>query len=240
MPKKLHRLVKRTRRKLGALLMPQLAPRVLRRLSGSWKTHLLGAEHRAAAQAAPGCLWVLWHGRMLMGLAEHANLGYTVLVSPSKDGELMNTLLPRFGYRVIRGSTSRTGTRALREMLRDLKAGGTVVVTPDGPRGPRHSGSSGVIWLARATGFPILPCGFVADRAWRMNSWDAFTIPKWGANVAMVFGEPMSVARDIDNDELKRLSEELTQRTLAAEAAGFCELGVEPDWPAEDIAAAHE
>lgn len=233
MPKQLHRLVKRTRRRVGAFLMPHVAPFVLRRLSASWKTHLVGEAHRATVQAAPGCLWVLWHGRMLMGLAEHAGLGYTVLVSPSKDGDLMETLLPRFDYRVIRGSTSRTGARSLRAMLRDLKAGGTVVVTPDGPRGPRHSGSAGVIWLARATGYPVLPCGFVTDRAWRLNSWDAFTIPKWGARVAMVFGEPLRVDRHIDNDEVKRLSDELSARTLAAEAEGFRTLGIEPDWPAE-------
>lgn len=227
----LHRFVKRTRRKVGSYLMPHVAPFVLRRLSASWRTELHGTEHRAAVQAAPGCLWVLWHGRMLMGLTEHAGLGYTVLVSPSKDGDLMDTLLPRFGYRVIRGSTSRTGARSLRAMLRDLQAGGTVVVTPDGPRGPRHSGSAGVIWLARATGFPILPCGFVADRAWRLNSWDAFTIPKWRARVAMVFGEPLSVDRHADSDALKAASAELTARTLGAEATGFEALGIPPDWP---------
>ena len=179
---------------------------------------------------------MLWHGRMLMGLAEHANLGYTVLVSPSKDGDLMDTLLPRFGYRVIRGSSSRTGARSLRAMLRDLQSGGTVVVTPDGPRGPRHSGSAGVIWLARATGYPILPCGFVADRAWRLKSWDAFTIPKRGANVAMVFGKPMYVERQIDNAKVQALSDTLTERMLAAEADGFRALNLEPDWPAADIA----
>lgn len=236
MASKLHRFVKRARRRVGSALMPRVAPLVLRRLSATWKSTIVGADHRAEVQQAPGCLWVLWHGRMLMGLAEHANLGYTVLVSPSKDGDLMDTLLPRFGYRVIRGSSSRTGARSLRAMLRDLQSGGTVVVTPDGPRGPRHSGSAGVIWLARATGYPILPCGFVADRAWRLKSWDAFTIPKRGANVAMVFGKPMYVERQIDNAKVQALSDTLTERMLAAEADGFRALNLEPDWPAADIA----
>jgi hypothetical protein len=147
----------------------------------------------------------------------------------------MDTLLPRFGMDVIRGSSSRTGARSLREMLRSLRVGGTVVVTPDGPRGPRHSGSAGVVWLARATGYPILPCGFVAEPAWRMNSWDAFTIPKWRARVAISYGEPLYVPRHAEEGELKQLCVEMQRRMMAAEARGFAHLGVTPDWPAEDL-----
>lgn len=206
---------------------------MLRRLSKSWDVELIDPEHRSAVQGLPGCLWTLWHGRMLLGLAEHEGVGYTVLVSPSKDGDLMDSLLPKFGLKVIRGSSSRTGARALREMLRSLRDGGTIVVTPDGPRGPRHSGSAGVIWLARATGFPILPCGFVAEPAWRLNSWDGFTIPKWRAKVKLVFGEPLYVPRDADDVALKQANAELLARMLGAEARGFEALGSTPDWPAE-------
>jgi len=231
-----HKWVKHGRRRLGALLVPRLAPFVLRRLSRSWDVELIGAEFRAAVQGAPGCLWTLWHGRMLLGLAEHEGAGYTVLVSPSKDGDLMDSLLPKFGLKVIRGSSSRTGARALREMLRNLRAGGTIVVTPDGPRGPRHSGSAGVVWLARATGFPVLPCGFVAELAWRLNSWDGFTIPKWKTRVKLVFGEPLYVPRDADEAALKLANAELLARMLGAEARGFELLGQEPDWPSTDRA----
>lgn len=236
MSRVVHKWVKRTRRKLGSYLMPRVAPFVLRRLSRSWKVELIDEHHRAAVGEQPGCLWTLWHGRMILGLAEHEGVGYTVLVSPSKDGDLMDTLLPHFGLRVIRGSSSRTGARSLREMLRNLRGGGTIVVTPDGPRGPRHSGSAGVVWLARATGFPVLPCGFVASPAWHAKSWDAFTIPKWGADVKLVFGEPLFVPRDADDVALKAANEELLRRMLAAEARGFEALGEAPDWPAEDLA----
>jgi lysophospholipid acyltransferase (LPLAT)-like uncharacterized protein len=232
----LHKWMKRSRRKLGSLLMPRVAPFVFRRLARSWRVELIDEEYRAAVGDAPGCLWTLWHGRMILGLAEHEGVGYTVLVSPSKDGDLMDTLLPKFGLRVIRGSSSRTGARSLREMLRSLKQGGTVVVTPDGPRGPRHSGSAGVVWLARATGFPVLPCGFVASPAWRLRSWDAFTIPKWRSRVKLVFGEPLHVPRDADDVALKAANDELLRRMLDAEARGFAALGIQPDWPAEDLA----
>ena len=121
-------------------------------------------------------------------------------------------------------------------MLRNLRGGGTIVVTPDGPRGPRHSGSAGVVWLARATGFPVLPCGFVASPAWHLKSWDAFTIPKWKAKVKLVFGEPLYVPRDADDVALKAANEELLRRMLDAEARGFAALGEQPDWPAADLA----
>lgn len=232
---KYHRWLKRNRRKLGSYLMPRVAPFVLRRLSGSWDVEILGQEHRDETESTEGCLWTLWHGRMIVGITDSEDTGNTVLVSPSKDGDLMDTLLPRFGLRTIRGSSSRSGPQALRAMLRSLKGGGTVVVTPDGPRGPRHSGSAGVVWLARATGYPIQPCGFVAEPAWRMRSWDGFTIPKWGAKVKLSFGEPLYVPRDADKDEIKRLNAELLRRNMQAEADGFKLLGVEPDWPAEDI-----
>src|SRR6185295_10056267 len=87
----------------------------------------------------PDFIACCWHGRMLPAIALHAHRGLTVLVSPSDDGDLVVPILRRRGYRVIRGSTNRQGARALQEMLAQLSEGGGLVLTPDGPRGPRHS-----------------------------------------------------------------------------------------------------
>jgi lysophospholipid acyltransferase (LPLAT)-like uncharacterized protein len=233
--KKKRKLIKRFRRWLGSHLMPYVAPFVLRRLAKSWKVTVIDRPYFDEVLALKGRLWANWHGRMIVGLPPHDGYPFKVLVSPSKDGDLMDTLLPKFGMSVIRGSSSRTGARSLREMLRSLRGGGTIVITPDGPRGPRHSGSAGVVWLARATGYPILPCGFVAEPAWRVNSWDRFTIPKWGARVAVVYGKPIYVDRDASDDELKAAYVELHARLMGAERRGFQELGVEPDWDSEDV-----
>jgi len=230
------RWLRNTRRRIGSWLMPQVAPFVLRHLSTSWRTELEGEEHYDATREHKGCLLVVWHGRMLLPLTHHSQSDFTVLVSPSKDGDLMDTLLPRFGYDVIRGSSSRTGARALREMLRSLRVGGTVVVTPDGPRGPRHSGSAGVAWLARATGYPILPLGMAAEPAWRMRSWDGFTIPKWRARTALVYGQPIFVPREADDVELRTAAADMHHSLMSAEARAHARLGVEPDWPADDLA----
>ncbi|MBM3978333.1 MAG: DUF374 domain-containing protein [Planctomycetes bacterium] len=230
----LRRRYKRLRRRAGGLLVPWLAPPTLAVLARSWRFHMLDEQHERACVDAPGRLYALWHGRMLLGLEHHRDRGHAVLVSQSEDGALVKPLLLRFGFQVIRGSSSRGGARALREMLGELREGGTVVVTPDGPRGPRHSVNPGLAWMARATGFPILPIGFATDSAWRMKSWDAFTIPRPRAKVAMVYGEPIRVARDSGERGLELATEELRARLFDSERRAARELGVPLDWPEAD------
>jgi lysophospholipid acyltransferase (LPLAT)-like uncharacterized protein len=156
--------------------------------------------------------------------------GWHVLVSPSEDGDLSEGLLQRFGYRVIRGSTSKGGARALREMLAILDDGGVVVITPDGPRGPAHSMNLGLAWMARATGRPILPIGCCADRAWNLNSWDRFTIPKRKARIALEYGAPVHVAREGGEQELERATEAVRASLFELERRGFERLGRQVDW----------
>jgi hypothetical protein len=153
-----------------------------------------------------------------------------VLVSPSADGRLVPPMLERFGYSWVLGSSNKNPARAVREMLERLKAGGRIVITPVGPRGPRHSTNPGPAWMARETGFPILPVGCVADRAWHLDSWDAFTIPKWGARVVVNYAEPIEVRPEASEEELAAATERMRARMLAAEEQGFRHLGVQPDW----------
>ena len=222
--------MRRLRRRIGAPLVPKLAPALIRLMATTWTTDVLGAEHLEQAERAPGRMIALWHGRMLVGLVPHRDRDYSVLVSPSDDGDLSATLLARFGYRVVRGSTSGGGYRATRELLAELSKGGTVVITPDGPRGPRHSMNVGLAWLSRATGFPVVPGGFVCDRARHLDSWDRFTIPLPRARLAIVYEAPVSVDRRAGEAELDAAGELIRTRLLAAEERGFEHLGVERDW----------
>ncbi len=224
------RAMRRVRRRVGAWLLPRVAPRLVRALARSWKIEVLGREQWDAAFARPGTLLTMWHGRMVLGLPEGANKGLSVLVSPSGDGQLVVPMLASFGYSWIMGSSNKNPARAVREMLERLQSGGRVVITPDGPRGPRHATNPGAAWMARATGFPILPVGLVTDRAWRLNSWDRFTIPKRGARVLVTYAEPIDVAPDTSDEDLARVTETMKTRMLAAEEAGFRRLGVEPGW----------
>lgn len=217
------------RRRVGATLIPVIGPTALRLLARSWKVTTLGDEHYAAATSGPGMLMALWHGRMLLPFHHFRGRELCVLVSPSDDGSLVTPMLERFGQRVIRGSSNKAGAAALRSLLSKLREGGTVVLTPDGPRGPLHSMNQGLAWLSRATGFPVLPCGFVCDRAWHTPSWDNFTIPRPFARVALVYGEPLVVEQD-GPDAIAAATDEIRARMLAAEERGFDHLGVKADW----------
>ena len=219
------------RRNLAKAVLRRVGPGVLHLLSRTWKVTVLGEKHLAAASAeGRGHFMSLWHGRMLVALPHHAHLDYQVLVSPSEDGDISEHLLERFGYHVIRGSSSRTGARALREMLVCLRRGDVLVITPDGPRGPRHSMNLGLAWMSRATGHAVVPCGFVGEPAWRANSWDRFTLPRPRARVAIVYEEPVRVPRDAGDAELERATALIRERMLQAEKRGFEQLGVEGDW----------
>lgn len=224
------RFVRHARRRVGRVLVPPLAPGLLRWLARSWSMQVAGEQNLGGMRADQGRLLALWHGRMLIGMRRHADLGYSVLVSPSEDGSLVKPLLERFGFRVIRGSSSRQGARAMRAMLRELSAQGTIVITPDGPRGPRHAMNQGLAWMARATGFPVIPLGFATDRAWRLRSWDAFCIPRWRARVALVYGEPILVQRTGGEEALERATRDIGVALMRAERAASALLDVPLDW----------
>jgi lysophospholipid acyltransferase (LPLAT)-like uncharacterized protein len=218
------------RRKLGAAVLPYLAPRFLSLLAKSWKVEQLGRENYEELLSYPARLVSMWHGRMLLPIRDHRELEAHVLVSPSDDGSLVTELIERFAFKVIRGSSNKSPARALRTMVNTLKAGATMVITPDGPRGPQHSVNSGPAWMARKLGCPILPCGFVCDRAWHLRSWDHFTIPKYGARVRLVYGDLIWVPKDADDAGLDRATELMRTSMLEAEKQGFRDLGMEIDW----------
>lgn len=219
------------RRTIGLAIIGRLGPFALRRLCGSWKTEQIDAHNwEAAGGGKHGLLLALWHGRMVCGMPGHANRGFAVLVSHSHDGELIARMLARFGYGTIRGSSSKGGARAVREMLDKVAKDAVIVITPDGPRGPRHAMNPGLAWLARETGFPVVPMGYACDKAWYLKSWDRFTIPKFGARLVLCYGKPVSVAKDAGEAELQQATTAIREGLLEAERRGFAHLGKEPDW----------
>ncbi len=227
------RFLKRFLRPVGRRLSPILAIPALRILSSSWKTEVLGEENRAEVMNSEGSLFALWHGRMLVGLPSQTQLRMSVLVSPSRDGSIMDPILNSFSYATVRGSTSRGGARALRELLNRLRAGGRIVITPDGPRGPMHSMNEGLAWMARATGFPVLPVGLACDRHWSMSSWDRFTIPKWRAKIVVSYGPPLWLPKSSTLEERSAFTGKVRDAILAEEYRAFAKLGLKPDFDDE-------
>jgi lysophospholipid acyltransferase (LPLAT)-like uncharacterized protein len=216
------------RRKVGAALIESLAPLVLRAIARTWRVERTGEPGQELMKSDRPWICTMWHGRMLtmMPIRLHCRRGLSVLVSPSDDGGLAKRALDKFGYRVVRGSLSKRGARAMREMHEVLEQGGQLVITPDGPRGPRHSINSGAAWLARATGAPILPCSVAMSRAWRFNSWDRMTIPKPFARVVVHYGDPVHVDQGCTDEQLEELSAKLRDGMIRAEQDAFAQLEV--------------
>jgi lysophospholipid acyltransferase (LPLAT)-like uncharacterized protein len=174
-----------------------------------------GVEHlQAALLKAPSLVPCYWHQHQAFCakyLLEQRARGLTVgwLISPSVDGEIGAMLVRRVGGRVIRGSSTHTGARALRDYYRALVQDSvSPVITPDGPRGPRFKFKPGAILLAQMSGRPILPLAYAASHAWLVK-WDKFVIPWPFARIAIAIGPPRYVPRVIDARQIVRLQAEM-------------------------------
>jgi len=170
-----------------------------------------GREHLEEALArAPSLVPCYWHQHQLYCgkfLVEQRARGLTPgwLISPSVDGELGVMMVRRFGGAVIRGSSTHTGARALRDYYQALVRDNiSPVITPDGPRGPRFKFKPGALLLAQMSGRPILPMSYAASRAWLIK-WDRFVIPMPFARIAIAIGPPCYVPRVTDAPTLERL-----------------------------------
>jgi len=159
-------------------------------------------------------IYAFWHRYQILMAWEQRHRGIHVLVSRSRDGELIARVLHRLGYRTARGSSSRGGASAFRQLVEAVQGGKRAAFTPDGPRGPLRSVQPGVLALAARTGVPIVPIAWAGTRVKQLSNWDQFLIPKPFGRYALVFGEPLHVAEENDaardrlRDALNRVEEE--------------------------------
>ena len=167
---------------------------LVRALTGTLTWKVDGAEHwDAVIGSGRQPILALWHGRIFAGLHYFRRRNVVVITSQNFDGEWIARILHRMGFLTARGSTSLGGARALVQMKRDLAAGRPTAFTVDGPRGPARVAQPGVVWLAGASGHPILPFHIEADRHWTAGGWDRTQIPKPFSTVALVIGAPIDV-----------------------------------------------
>ena len=170
----------------------------LRMLESTWRWKVSGAEHVEAIRArGRHPIHSFWHGRILPATVYFQRRGIVVITSENYDGEWIARIIHKFGYGTARGSTSRGGPKALLQLVRDVKSKG-VAFTLDGPRGPAEVAQPGAVWLAKATGNPLLPFHAEAASSWTLKSWDRTQIPKPFTTVAMAIGTPIYVPRDAD------------------------------------------
>jgi hypothetical protein len=140
----------------------------------------------------------LWHNRLLLisyvlkrFMPHRPGAG---LISASRDGDLVADLTQRFGFDVVRGSSSRLGTSGLLELTNVLASGRDVLITPDGPRGPAYELGAGIVFLAQKSGAAVVPVSMEYSSCWRVKSWDRFVLPRPFAKVRVIFGPLHRVA----------------------------------------------
>jgi lysophospholipid acyltransferase (LPLAT)-like uncharacterized protein len=183
----------------------------------NWRTE--GLEHLDAIVAGGRQpIMAFWHGRILPATYYFRRRGIVVMTSENFDGEWIAGIIERFGYGTARGSTSRGGLKALLQLTREVQRGKPAGFAVDGPRGPAGVAQAGAVWLAKATGNPVVPFHLEASRHWTLRSWDRTQIPKPCATVGVAMGEPFEVAPDAGEAELEAARRLLEHRLRALEA----------------------
>lgn len=195
-------MLEATRR--GAI--PWLARWAVQALFATARFEVVQTPAEGIAPVRRPVIFVLWHGRLLPLAYLHRGQGIATLISRSADGEYIARVMERWGYLTARGSSSRGGGPALRELVRAAQAGHSVAITPDGPRGPRERMKPGALTAARLSGLPLVPAAAGTDRAWWPGAWDRFLVPKPFARIRIAYGEAIPVPRDADGPSLERIA----------------------------------
>lgn len=189
-------------------------------LTGRWTIE--GADIPLRFQAEGRSIIVaFWHGRLLMmPYAWHRRAPFHMLISAHTDGRLIAGAVRYFGIEWIAGSSSEGGGSALRAMLRCLKAGDCVGITPDGPDGPAMRAKPGIVAVARLSGAPMVPLAYATSRRRVLASWDRFHLPLPFTRGVFLWGEPVAITADADETamEAARLGIEQALNGATAEA----------------------
>ena len=174
-----------------------------------------------------------WHGRiMMMPYCWRRDKKINMLISQHRDGQFIARTVSHFGIDTVAGSSSRGGTAALRSMLRALKSGQWVGITPDGPRGPRMRASDGVVQVARLAGVPVIPCGFSSGRRRLLRSWDRFAVALPFSRGIFIWGEPILVPKDATPEALEQARHAVETSLIAVTQTADRAMRHEPVEPA--------
>jgi lysophospholipid acyltransferase (LPLAT)-like uncharacterized protein len=168
-------------------------------------------------------LYAFWHGRQLALFKANPECQMAVLSSFSRDGEMQARICRRFGFQVVRGSSSRGGLAGLMRLGRCVRSGFSIGLAVDGPKGPAFEAKPGIVALSRRSGAPILPVTAGFRRAFTFRrAWDEFQLPMPFTTAVVAFGEPILVGNNVSVSEQLRLTSALTEslRTLTSEVDG--------------------
>lgn len=192
-------------RKLRHNLTGILGKGILWLWAKSGRTSVLGEEKYTELRSKNiPVILLVWHGRIFLGPYFFRRRGIMTMISPSEDGEFIAQIISRWGFRVLRGSSSHSVVKAWIAMKKELEKGGELIVVPDGPRGPEKKFKPGALKLAKETGAYLVPFTFSSSKRKILRSWDQFMIPRPFARFVAMYGEPISVSPDLEKEEMER------------------------------------
>ena len=170
-------------------------------------------------------IYAFWHDQLLIcPLTWQSEFEIKVLISKHRDGDIIARLISKLGFKAIRGSTHKSGKTknkggltSARQMIKSLKNGISIGISPDGPKGPRHKVSDGILSISRLSNSSILPVGIGFKKKWVLNTWDKFIIPKPFNQITIIWGEPLPALKNEKNinqikSKLESIMYSLTKR----------------------------
>ncbi len=203
---------------LLAAAVPAVAPHVVRGLMSTCRLRVLGADvEKKHIGGGKGFIGVVWHKDFLFALDYFRRRKIVVMVSRSKDGELVTRAMHRMGYRTVRGSSSAGGREALAELTDLVREGWGAAIIADGPRGPARKAKIGCVLAGRGTGAPLIPWGCHAEPNITARNWDRTMIPKPFARITMGFGNPIYVPSGADRAQCEAIRDEVDVRMAEIE-----------------------
>ena len=194
---------------LSPRLLGKTIWKVVQAIGATMRIERRYAHEDFLADTREPCVLAAWHGRMFVPVHAFRGDPIAIIVSEHRDGEILAAMLESAGYDSIRGSSTRGGVKALAGLVRHVKKGGRIAITPDGPRGPRQVFQPGTVYVAAKTGVPVVPMSGSADRAHYFGSWDSLQIPYPFSRGILLLGDPYYVTGGTDPENIEYHRREL-------------------------------
>jgi lysophospholipid acyltransferase (LPLAT)-like uncharacterized protein len=207
------RLSDRLGLKVKKTVLARIAVSLIRSISTTLRLKVEGWDQYANSDEK--LIFCGWHGKSFIFANQFRKRGYWVIISNSNDGDIQDKVFRSLGFKTIRGSTGpdRGGIKAALQGVKALKEGGTMAITPDGPRGPSKVVQGGVMLMAKKSGARLVPVGISAQRAWYAGSWDSYMFPMPFSRARMIFGEPIEIPEKATEEEVESVRLALEQET---------------------------
>jgi len=202
----------------------------IRLINLTYRYEFVGLDNKKRARAMNpkgAFVFAVWHQNLIGGILAHGDEQYTMIISESKDGEIVAVTCEKLGHKPSRGSSTRGGKKALIEMVKNVKSGIPGAITVDGPKGPPHVVKPGVIEVARLAQCAILPMSPYASKFWVFKkSWDQFRVPKPFCKIVIALGEPVFVDESITKEQFDAVALDVAQRLHQGEEVAKAHLNL--------------